>query len=79
MRFIAGLSYNIGVKDEYNKLAQDASLLMSVNNLLEHHGHPKPKNMDKKLYDSGSKGCSSCNIGSGDYNINSENTWMASR
>ena len=71
VRFIAGLSYNIGVKDEYNKLAQDASLLMSVNNLLEHHGQPKPKNMDKKLYDSGSKGCSSCNIGSGDNNINS--------
>ena len=28
LRFAAGLSHNIGVTEEYNKLAQDASLLM---------------------------------------------------
>ena len=33
LRFAAGLSHNIGVTEEYNKLAQDASLLMKLNNL----------------------------------------------
>ena len=53
LRFAAGLSHNIGVTEEYNKLAQDASLLMKINNLMAHNGHPKPKGMSKALYDSG--------------------------
>ena len=69
LRFAAGLSYNIGVEDGYNKLAQDGSLLCQANNLLAHEGHPKPKNMDKKLYDSGAKGCKSSNLGNGYLNI----------
>ena len=37
----------------FEKLAQDASLLMRVNNKMAHTGQPKPKNMTKQLYDSG--------------------------
>lgn len=63
LRFTAGLSHNIGVKEAYNKLAQDASLLMSINKKLAHTGQPRPKNMNKNLYDSGAKGCAESNIG----------------
>ena len=69
LRFAAGLSYDIGLTDEYNKLAQDASLLCQVNNKLAHFGHPKPKNMNKKLYDSGAKGCATSNLGMGHSNL----------
>ena len=69
LRFAAGLSHNIGVTEEYNKLAQDASLLMKINNLMAHNGHPKPKGMSKALYDSGAKGCSQSNIGNGYNNL----------
>ena len=43
LRFAAGLSYDIGLTDEYLKLAQNASLLCQVNNLLQHSDQPKPK------------------------------------
>ena len=59
LRFAAGLSYDIGLTDEYLKLAQDASLLCQVNNLLQHSDQPKPKNMDQKLFESGDRGCNS--------------------
>ena len=71
LRFAAGLSYNVGTTDEYNKLAQDASLLCQINNLLAHEGQPKPKNMDKKLYDSAAKGCRTSNLANGCHNLNS--------
>ena len=70
LRFAAGLSHNIGLTDSYNKLAQDASLLCSVNDFLSHYDQPKPKNMNKNLYDSGAKGCASCNLGQGHIHIN---------
>ena len=70
LRFAAGLSHNIGLTDSYNKLAQDASLLCSVNDFLSHFDQPKPKNMNKNLYDSGAKGCASCNLGQGHIHIN---------
>ena len=46
----------------YEKLAQDASLLMKVNKKFAHTGQPKPSKMDSKLYKSGENGCASCNI-----------------
>jgi len=61
-RFMVGIPNDVINDSSYEKLAQDASLLMKVNNKLAHTGQPKPKNMDKKLYDSGAKGCKSCNI-----------------
>ena len=62
LRFAAGLSYDIGLTDEYLKLAQDASLLCQVNNLLQHSDQPKPKNMDQKLFESGDRGCNESNM-----------------
>ena len=80
LRFAAGLSYNIGTTDEYNKLAQDASLLCQVNNKLAHVGQPKPKNMNKKLYDSGAKGCKTSNLGMGYPNvIHSIEGWVSDK
>ena len=69
LRFAAGLTYDIGLTDKYNQLAQDASLLCQVNNKLAHTNQPKPKNMDKKLYNSGAKGCAESNLGMGHYNL----------
>ena len=69
LRYTAGLSHNIGMNEKYNKLAQDASLLMKLNNKLAHVGQPKPNGLDKKLYDSGAKGCAESNLGSGHHNL----------
>ena len=69
LRFAAGLTYDIGLTDKYNQLAQDASLLCQVNNKLAHTNQPKPKNMDKKLYNSGAKGCAESNLGMGHNNL----------
>ena len=69
LRFAAGLSHNIGVIEKYNTLAQDASLLCEVNQRLAHTAHPKPKNMNKNLYNSGAKGCSESNLGNGYTNL----------
>ena len=35
---------------------------MTVNKLMAHFGQPKPVDMDDELYNSGVKGCSSCNL-----------------
>ena len=43
LRYAAGISYNIDVTDEFNKLAQDASLLMQLNDKMAHKGHSQPK------------------------------------
>ena len=56
LRHAAGLSHNIGMTEEYNKVAQNACLLMKLNNLMAHVGQPKPNGLDKKIYDSGAKG-----------------------
>ena len=68
-RFCAGIPCDVKIDSSYEKLAQDAALLMKVNNLLEHTGQPKPRNMNDNLYKSGSKGCSSCNIALGYSNL----------
>ena len=78
LRYTAGLSHNVGLTEKYNKLAQDASLLMELNNKLAHVGQPKPKGLDKKLYDSGAKGCAESNCGSGHLNLMSSiNGWVS--
>ena len=59
---MVGKDDNVINDPEYEKLAQDASLLMKVNNKMAHTGHPKPQDMTQELYDSGAKGCKSCNI-----------------
>ena len=42
---------------------------MKLNNKMAHHGHSKPKNMSKPVYDSGVKGCAESNIGNGYNNL----------
>ena len=69
IRHTAGLSHNVGMTEEYNKVAQNACLLMKLNNLMAHVGQPKPNGLDKKIYDSGAKGCAESNLGSGYSNI----------
>ena len=69
IRHTAGLSHNVGMTEEYNKVAQNACLLMKLNNLMAHVGHPRPNGLDKKIYDSGAKGCAESNLGSGYSNI----------
>ena len=69
LRYTAGLSHNIGMNEKYNKLAQDASLLMKLNNKLAHAGHPRPSGLDKKIYDSGVEGCAESNIAYGPYTL----------
>ena len=64
-RYCVGIDDNVINDSSFEKLAQDASLLMRVNNKMAHTGQPKPNNMTKQLYDSGVKGCASCNIYSG--------------
>ena len=61
-RFMVGIPDDVTNDSSYEKLAQDASLLMKVNNKMAHTGQPKPKNMNDKLYNSGAKGCKSCNL-----------------
>ena len=61
-RYMVGIDDNVINEPEYEKLAQDASLLMKVNNKMAHTGQPKPQDMTQELYDSGAKGCKSCNL-----------------
>ena len=69
LRYAAGLSHNITMTQEYNNIAQNACLLMKLNNKLAHVGQPRPNGLDKKIYDSGAKGCVSSNLGSGYSNL----------
>ena len=55
-RYAVGISNDVTSDETYEKLSQDASLLMKVNNLMAHTGQPNPKNMNDKLYNSGVKG-----------------------
>ena len=68
-RFMVGIPNDVTNDSSYEKLAQDASLLMKVNNKMAHTGQPKPKNMNDKLYNSGAKGCKSCNLFMGQDNL----------
>ena len=62
IRYALGIPNNIVNEPSYEKLEQDAALLMRVNELMQHTGQPKPADMDQELYDSGDKGCNTCNL-----------------
>lgn len=81
VRYIAGLSYDVKLKDEYNELAQAASLVNYVNGTMSHHPE-QPSDMDKDLYDLGYKGAGESNIvwaSWEDWPLNDliVNSWMA--
>lgn len=61
VRYIAGLSYNVSLKDNYNTYAQAASLVNYVNNRLDHFPS-QPKEMRDSLYELGRIGASSSNL-----------------
>lgn len=61
IRFIAGLSYDISLNEDYNDLSQSAALVNYVNNELSHEPS-KPDDMSEKLFQQGSEGASNSNI-----------------
>ena len=69
VRISLGIPNNVQNNSANEKLAQDAALLMKVNNKMAHTGQQKPKNMNDKLYKSGVKGCASCNLSKGPINL----------
>lgn len=64
VRFIAGLSHNVTLDDEYIKYAQAASLVVGANGSLS-HSPSKPSEMDDSLYDLGRTGAGSSNLSAG--------------
>lgn len=61
IRYVAGIPYDVTLNDDYNKMAQAASLVDYVNNTLTHHPD-KPVGMSRELYELGYKGASSSNL-----------------
>lgn len=68
IRYVAHLSSNIALDDDFNKEAQAAALLNAVNNQLT-HSPSKPTNMDNRIYEMGKKGAASSNLGMGHANL----------
>lgn len=61
VRYIAGISADVKLNNQYMKLTQAASLLNYANNELSHFP-AKPKNMSNEMYELGADGASSSNI-----------------
>ena len=67
-RYIAGLSADITLDDEYNKKAQAASLINKINGGLS-HSPGCPNGMSQEMYDLCRTGAGSCNLAFGRANI----------
>lgn len=63
VRFVAGLD-EISTKEEYNRLAQAATVLNAANRTLGHY-QSQPSDMPDDIYEIASSGCTSCNLGWG--------------
>lgn len=61
IRYIAGVSYDVGLSDAYNKAAQAASVVNAANDSLSHYP-AKPSGMDDDLYHLGCNGAGQSNI-----------------
>ena len=61
IRYVAGLDYNVQIKDEYTEMAQACALLNSVNGKLDHYP-TKPADMDDALYSTGYTGANKGNL-----------------
>ena len=68
IRYIAGLSSDVVLNDEYVKQAQGASVVNSVNDVLTHNPE-KPAGMSDEVYKIGADGASHSNIAMGYNNI----------
>lgn len=64
VRFLAGIDDNVTLNRNYNQYAQDASLINALNGSLSHYPS-KPSEVSQSLFDSGYKGSSKSNLGSG--------------
>ena len=67
-RYLAGLPYDVELDDEYNKLAQHASLIININDVLS-HDPKKPAVMSDEVYALAKSGAGQSNIGIGYMNI----------
>ena len=63
-RYLAGLPYDVELDDEYNVAAQHASLIIYMNNELNHHPS-KPKAMGDDVFKIAYKASGESNIGKG--------------
>lgn len=64
IRYIAGLSDNVTLNEEYNRLAQAAAMICYANGYLSHYPY-MPEGMDGAVYELGRKGASSSNLAGG--------------
>lgn len=78
VRYIAGLSYDVTLSDEYIQYCQDGALVNSTNSSLDHYP-AQPSGMDDTLFQSGYYGASKSNISSGYSTLSANiiNGWMA--
>lgn len=65
IRYIAGVSNNVTLNDDYSAKAQAASLVMAINGSLSHKPN-RPLNMEDSLYTLGAQGAASSNLGGQD-------------
>ena len=68
IRYIAGLYSDVILNDEYVKLAQGASVVSSVNDVLTHYP-VKPAGMSEEVFRTGAEGASHSNLAMGYNNI----------
>ena len=68
IRYIAGLSSDVILNDEYVKQAQGASVVNSVNDVLTHYP-VKPAGMSEEVFRTGAEGASHSNLAMGYNNI----------
>ena len=81
IRYIAGLSYNVSISDEYCELTQAAALSNYLNNELSHFPD-KPEGMSDEMYNLAGDGASQSNIAWASWqnrsmNDTTINGWMA--
>ena len=69
IRYIAGISDNVTLNDEYNRKAQAASMVCYANGYLSHYPN-MPAGMDGAVYDLGYKGASRSNLAVGYWSLN---------
>ena len=80
VRYIAGISEDVQLNEEYNSMTQAAALVNYLNNELSHYPE-KPLGIDEDLYKLGAKGAGSSNIAWVSWDGNSLNSsiingWM---
>ncbi len=79
VRYIAGLSYDVTIRDTYAQYAQDGALVLAALGQGLSHTPTCPDGMDASIYKSGYTGTNHGNISAGYYNLatNIVHGWMA--